>query len=196
MQTFADLTDEIPHFKRVQDFSYMHVYSVSLFIPDNTNNSDAIADAILREAILGIEEDATFYITHISGAVIAPATPANPPARFNGNVPLYPMAGCSSGRCDRGIDFRITDLATGRDLTKASVSSRQALPFGDFIPFEALFTPGYSFNFFNPVPFEYFMERGRYLRLQIRNRNSSSDEDPPANGAFVNFAFLGNRMQS
>jgi len=194
MQTFADLGEEIPHFKRVQDFSYAHVYSVSLAIINNAAGVMTIAGATLRDAILGIEEDAMFHITHIMGSVIAPCQMTTIfPNREDGDPQAFNMAGCSSGRTDRGIDFRITDLGTGKDLTKASVFSPQAQPFGDFIPFEALFPPGYGFTFFQPVPFEYFLEKGRYLRLQVRNRNTQIDAEG-GQGAFVTFAFLGQRM--
>jgi hypothetical protein len=208
MQTFADLADEIPHFKRVQDYRYSHVYSITLTVPDKAP-SDTVP--IERLAILGIEEDAAFFITHIVGSVIAPVDLTTAlPSRFEVQNPAFPMAGAAdpaggigaptTSRYDRGIDFGIIDTATGKSLTRASLFSPQCQAFGDWIPFNALLTPGYSFSFASPVPWEFFLERQKYLQFKVRNRGASDDGgDPPASsgaGALVTFAFLGQRMDS
>lgn len=210
--TYADVAEDEAHFRGMQVGRYTHLYSVTLRVPnDRAISQTAVSAASLRRsAVLQIEEDAEFHITHISAAVMAPVA-AGSEVRDSTLTPALPMAGVSTGRSDRGLAFRIIEPATGRRLTVGQtlrIGPNIIGPTANFqngnwasegyVPLEALFPPSYAFELAAPIAFEYLLERNARLVVDFLNRDSDMVAGvAQGNGGHrVTFAFLGQRYDS
>lgn len=175
---FNDIALEEIHFRRMQVSRYAHLYSATFNVPAAVGGVGS-----LLEAIFQVEEDADFYVTHICGCAQAPMNAAG--TRNTGLAATYLAAGVSTGRSDRGLRFRLFDPGNGRTLQKIIVNARTATQPQDFIPFETVFPPGYSFEFAGGVAWEYYLERGRRLKLEMQNVDNGIHR--------VTFGFMGKR---
>jgi|SRR5690606_9191233 len=190
MKTFRNVEDQERFFRRTQVDRYTHLYSATFLVP----YAASTALPVIRNAVMQVEEDADFHATHIVGAVIDPVD-VSTLVRTSALTPTFQMAGTSTGRADRGLDFQVTDNGNGRNLFNAQNSNNITL-LGDFIPFAAVFAPGYSFTYREPIPFDYFIARKRRLTLTVRNRATNGEETPGDFAARVTFGFLGHRLSA
>lgn len=187
MGTFRDTTEQERFFQRSQIDRYTHLYHATFLVPYFIPGSVELPT--LRSAILQVEEDSDFHITHMIGAVQDTA------AWTEVNEPTFAMAGVTGSRADRGLDLKIHDPGSGRTLTKAS-NSRNITLEGEYIPFVAMFAPGYAFNYREPIPFDYFIERKRRLILDVRLRQTANEEVADLPSVRVTFGFLGHRVMT
>jgi hypothetical protein len=213
--TYADTTQDEAHFRSMQVGRYTHAYSITLRVPNDRSLVQAFVSgtSLLRSAVLQIEEDAEFHITHMSAAVMAPVGDASE-VRDPTLVPVLPMAGVDTGRSDRGLAFRITETGSGRRLTRGHstmIGPNVMAPTANsqnwwwaqqgFLALESVFPPAYGFEFAAPVAFEYHLERNKRLLVEFINRDSDiQGNDPPYFAGFgghrVTFCFLGQRYDT
>lgn len=212
-ETFRDICEEERHFRAMQMGRYSHAYSITLRVPnDRRAAATAVSAASLRRsAILAIEEDAEFHITHISASVMAPVG-ENSNVRDVNMQPTMPMAGVTTGRSDRGLAFRISEVGSGRLLTGGqtrTIGPNQMGPAANtqnwwwaregYLALESVFPPSYAFEMLAPVPFEFFLQRTRRLQVDFINRDSDYAEEEPGaglGGHYVTFVFLGQRYDA
>ena len=192
---FADIEDEIRYFSHAQAGKYSHIYSATFLTRVGTVANQYMQDT----AILLIENDADFHVTHIAGSVVGPAGSSN--RREVAQDVEFLAAGVSLGRSDRGIGFKIREGSTGRNLTQAFrlggdaniANGNLTYAKDDFIPFENVFAPGYGFELRAPVPFKYDLKRGERLILTVQQRDNNQADPEVAVIHRVSFAFLGTR---
>lgn len=216
-ETFADTAQDEAQFRAMQIGRYTHAYSITLRVPNDHDVGIQVggesSSAMLKSAILQIEEDAEFHITHMTAAVMAPVA-AGSEVRDASMTPLFPMAGVTTGRSDRGLAFRISEPGSGRRLVRGITTSigpnvMAPTPTNQnswwasqgFLALESVFPPAYGFEFSAPVAFEYHLERNKRLLVEFLNRDSDVGAiDPVGNiglgGHRVTFAFLGQRYDT
>lgn len=194
----------------MQTGRYTHVYSVTLRVPnDRSVSQTAISAASLkRTAILAIEEDAEFAITHMACAVMAPVA-ASSEVRSTSMTPVFPMAGVTTGRSDRGLAFRMSEMGSSRMLVNGQTivqGPNQMAPNANsqswwwaregYLAVESVFPPAYGFEFSAPIPFDFYLRRNKKLQIDFINRDSDIGAGPVYTGDgghVVTFAFLGQR---
>lgn len=213
MQTFRDIGEEAYHFRSMQVGRYTHAYSITLRVPhDRSTSQTAVSPAALkRSAILAIEEDADFHITHMTCAVMAPVAAASD-VRDALMTTKMQMAGVDSGRSDRGLAFRMSEMGGSRMLGKGQtiVQGPNQMAFNadtqswwwareGYLAVESVFPPSYGFEFSQPVAFDYHLVRNRKILVEFINRDSDYEIAAPFlgnGGHVVTFAFLGQRYDA
>lgn len=213
MQTFRDIGEEARYFRSVQVGRYTHAYSITLRVPnDRSVSQSAVSPASLkRTAILAIEEDAEFAITHMACAVMAPVA-ADSEVRSTVMQPALPMAGVTTGRSDRGLAFRMSEMGSSIMLGLGQTivqGPNQMSPNADsqswwwaregYLAVESVFPPSYGFEFSAPIAFEYYLRRNKKLQVEFINRDSDIGAGPVFTGDgghVVTFAFLGQRYDA
>lgn len=208
---YRDIAEEERFFRAVQVGRYAHVYSITLRVRNDGDDSSFSPASRLRSAILQIEEDSEFHITHISAAVMAPTGTGISEVRDVNVTPTFAMAGVDSGRSDRGVAIRISEVGSGRfacmGQTRLIGPAAQlqgpttANPAGwwaeqGYIPLEAMFPPAYSFEFAAPVPFEFYLARSKRLLVEMINRDSDNEDPVGQSGHRVTLSFIGNRYNA
>lgn len=215
--TYDDIAQDEAQFRSMQIGRYTHAYSITLRVPNDRSAlitfGGTVNANLRRSAVLQIEEDSEFHITHMTCAVMAPVG-ENSEARSSTMLPLFPAAGVDTGRSDRGVAFRITESGSGRALTLGQTLTQGPNQVGPtttnqngwwakqgYLALESVFPPSYGFEFCAPVAFEYYLERQKRLVVDFVNRDSDVGlVDPIGNlglgGHRVTFAFLGQRYDA
>ncbi len=215
--TYADTAQDEVHFRSMQVGRYTHAYSITLRVPNDRDATITFGGTVnanlRRSAVLQIEEDGEFHITHMTAAVMAPVGDGSE-VRDSAMLPLFPMAGVTTGRSDRGLAFRITETGSGRALVLGRTLTQGPNQVGPttanqngwwakegYLALEAVFPPSYGFEFAAPVAFDYYLERQKRLVVDFINRDSDVGLiDPIGNlglgGHRVTFAFLGQRYDA
>ncbi len=211
--TFRDIGEDAHHFRAMQVGRYTHAYSITLRVPnDRSVSQSAVSPASLkRTAILAIEEDAEFHITHMSCGVMAPVA-AESEVRSTTMTPAMPMAGVTTGRSDRGLAFRMSEMGGARLLGLGQTivqGPNQMAPNANsqswwwaregYLAVESVFPPSYGFEFSAPIAFDYHLARNKKLMIEFINRDSDIGAGPvfTGNGGHViTFAFLGQRYDA
>ena len=208
-ETFQDVKQDEILFQAMQVGRYTHIYSAVVLVPFDGLESGTLPSLSSRKraAVLQIEEDAEFHITHVSAGVMAPTGVLNPFRRDSISA-FFPAAAVLNSRADRGVVFRIRDGKEDRKLslgqtrisgpnimTPASPNFSAYWGAEGYMPLEAVFPPAYGFEFLAPIPWEYHLARNGRLVLDLLNRDGGDDETPGDDPGFhrVAFAFLGQR---
>lgn len=214
-EVYDDIAEDERHFRAMQTGRYAHVYSVTLRVPNDRSlaQSGVSGASLKRSAVLQIEEDAEFHITHMAAAVMAPVGDGSE-VRDPALTPVFAMAGVDTGRSDRGLAFRISETGSGRLLVLGqtnTIGPSVLVPSADsqswwwakegYLALESVFPPAYGFEFLCPVPFEFHLEKNKRLVVDFINRDSDIEAgDPPIfaglGGHRVTFAFLGQRYDT
>ena len=196
MPTFKATRDEELHFRRTQLNQYSHAYSLTALCPASDTDIAAGNIGVITRAVLENEEDADFLIMKMSGSVEAPVDNNGQPLPNIVGSGAYLAPTVSSGRMERGLSMRISNLSTGVDLTARFQDPQVGATLANnFIPVENLLSPGYGFRMYKPIPFTYMLIRGERLLFEFRNRDSGSGED----GDFfhrVCIALIGQRAET
>lgn len=150
-QVFAQVAAEQLHNSEVQKYKYNYTYVVSALINPNTTTPFT----------LGIEQDADFLFTQMTGSCYGPCDANAIPTAQNTSFPM-PGIGAGQGFAGRGLTVEITDTGSGRDLTRGAV------------PVENILSPGYDLQFHLPYPIKYFAARNSKIKFNFTNRDQVS----------------------
>lgn len=138
--------NELKQLVAVQRLKHQFVYSVSAVVPNNgAQNSQ-----------LTINQDASFFITAISGVCYGPTNAAGTPVTSTTD---FPTPG-ATGYANRGLTLQIKDQGSGKDLMDG------------LVPAELVLTPGYGNAFFQPLKFRYLVNRNSTISFEFRNRDT------------------------
>lgn len=213
-QTFRNIEQESLFFRQTQLTKYTHLYSITFQIPmaiAGTGAGATYQDITPNNqlAIMQIMEDAAFHITHISGSVTSPVDVNG--VRLNAPTPTssgataaalgFPMAG-TTNRSDRGLRVSMIQSSANQRLTLGEITRNQHDLIEQTIDGNrrnytlldvgSLITPGYGYEWGKPVPFHFFLDRGKRLNLNFQNWDTSTTESSYHR---VSFAFIGNRYE-
>lgn len=159
---------DLQHKVEVQKTKYRH----SILVPSTAVPMNGSATALVT-----IGDDADFYAEEMTGIAYGP-TDVNGVPVFAGAVQLtdFPelfgaaywngAAGVTVqvpvNRAIRGLSVQITDVGAARRLTDG------------YIPVDEFLTPGYGYQLYRPMRWQYLARRQAKLQFEFRNRDTGS----------------------
>lgn len=162
---YANVREEAAHQAQVAERKHPFIYTVEEVVANNTT----------YPALLQIEDDAHFQVTHITISALGPTDENG--VRQNASASDFDLAGTSTGYADRGLAIQLSESG-GRKFTSG------------FVPIELMGAPGYGLQYANPYPFKHLLKRNTTLSIDIRNRDTASGLYHAITIAFNGFKYL------
>lgn len=165
---FQSVIKNLQQERETQKYKYNYTYTVSDAIPNNDT----------KPVFISIQEDADFTPQRITLSAYGP-TDINGVRQVNEGTD-FPLAGLTVGYADRGLQVKITDTGSGRDLTNG------------FVDVELFGAPGYGVQMHLPFPYNTTFVAGSQIRFDFRNRDTATS-DTQTLYHFVSIAMNGNK---
>lgn len=145
---FASVVKNLQHEREVQKFKYNFTYTVSDQIPNDSG----------KPVFIIIQDDADFVPQRITLTAFGPTDQYG--VRQVNAATDFPMAGTSTGYADRGLQVKITDSGSNRDLTNG------------YVNVELFGAPGYGVQMHLPFPYNTTFVARSQIRFDFKNRDS------------------------
>jgi hypothetical protein len=159
---FDSVLDELRHNRDVQKWKYAFTYTINKAIPNGGK----------EPVTLNILDDADFVVQKITISAYGP-TNSNGVRQVNAAT-NFPMAGTLTGFADRGLQLKVTDKGSGRDLTNG------------YVNLELFGSPGYGVQLHMPFPYNTTFYARSQLVFDFNNRDSATIEG----GTLYHFASI------
>lgn len=163
---FASVVKNLQMERETQKYKYNFTYTVS----------DAIPNSETKPVFLTIEDDADFVPQRLTISSYGPTNEYGV-RQVNANTD-FPLAGLSVGYADRGLQVKITDSGSGRDLTNG------------YVNVELFGAPGYGVQMHQPFPYNTTFVARSQIRFEFKNRDNAVS-DGGTLYHFVSIAFNG-----
>lgn len=150
---FASVVKNLNMERETQKFKYNYTYTVSDAIPNND----------IKPVFLTIQDDADFVPHRLTISAYGPTDQYG--VRLVSAPTDFPLAGTSVGFADRGLQVKITDTGSGRDLTNG------------FVSLELFGSPGYGVQMHVPFPYNTTFVARSQIRFEFSNRDTASQGD-------------------
>jgi hypothetical protein len=148
---FSTVLDQLAQERAVQKFKYSYTYTVNQAVPNGGT----------FPVTLNIQDDADFEVQKITLSAYGP-TDVNG-VRSIGAATDFPLAGTTVGFADRGLQVKITDDGSGRQLTNG------------FVGLELFGAPGYGVQMHMPFPYKTTFKARSQIIFEFNNRDTVAD---------------------
>lgn len=147
---FASVVKNLQHERETQKYKYNYTYTVS----------DVIPNGQVKAVFITIQDDADFVPQRITLSAYGPTNSTG--VRQVNAATDFPLAGTTTGFSDRGLQVKITDSGSGRELTNG------------YVNVELFGAPGYGVQMHLPFPYNTTFVARSQIRFEFKNRDSVS----------------------
>ena len=145
------LLEQLAQERAVQKFKYSYTYTLNQAVPNGGT----------FPVTLTIEDDADFEVQKITLSAYGP-TDSNG-VRQTAGATDFPLAGTTVGFADRGLQVKITDDGSGRNLTNG------------FVGLELFGAPGYGVQMHMPFLYKTIFKARSQIIFEFNNRDTQAD---------------------
>lgn len=145
---FQSVVAQLQHERETQKYKYSYVYSVS----------GAVENGKTTPINITIQEDADFVCKYLTISAYGPTNSSG--VRQTASNSDFLLAGITAGYADRGLQVKITDIGSSRDLTNG------------YVNLELMGAPGYGVQMHMPFPYSTTFKARSQIKFDFKNRDS------------------------